>query len=151
MMEQKAELKIVGDGEEHANIEDLISSLNLKNVTLVGKKTGKELVNEYKNADIFVLSSYKEGGAPLVLLEAMASGLPSIVTNIYGIYELLGDSVMILDNDTDICLARALDKVLFDKKLQVTLSKKASEMAKKFGWDESISMLEEIYNTIDIA
>jgi len=46
-------------------IEKLISDKKLKNFILHGKKTGKDLINFYKNADIFILTSDIEA-MPLV-------------------------------------------------------------------------------------
>lgn len=56
LLKSKAILNIVGDGEKKIEIEKYISSNNLKNVILHGKKIGKDLINFYQNADIFLLA-----------------------------------------------------------------------------------------------
>ena len=50
------------------------------NVVVRGALPGPALAAEYERADIFCLPSLQEGGVPLTLLQAMASGLPSIVS-----------------------------------------------------------------------
>lgn len=51
------------------------------NCAFLGVKTGAALQEEYNQATIFVLPSHEEG-APLALLEALATGLPCVVTNV---------------------------------------------------------------------
>src|SRR5258708_38502773 len=84
-------LTIVGDGEDREKLETLTKDLNLKNVTFEGKKYGEQLQEYYKNADVFVICSDQEG-MPLVVLEAMAAGLPIIGSDVAGIHELVEGS-----------------------------------------------------------
>lgn len=78
---------MVGDGELKQNIEYRIKKYNIDDkVVLVGNVSN---VNYYlSNADIFVLSSDYEG-LPLSILEAMASGLPIISTNVGGVADIV--------------------------------------------------------------
>ena len=57
---------------------------NLENIEFLGWKDEKELQDEYKKADIFVLPSYAEG-FPNVILEALNNRMPIISTNVGGI------------------------------------------------------------------
>lgn len=69
-------LSIVGEGMERGRLEDLIEKLNLMDkVTLLGQHNNPFSI--LQQSDVFVLSSRLEGW-PLVLMEAMAVGLPSI-------------------------------------------------------------------------
>ena len=68
-------LRIVGEGEKRAELETQIKALELNNVELAGRAT--DMLTEYTNASLFVLSSRYEG-LPLALIEAMWSGTPSI-------------------------------------------------------------------------
>lgn len=68
--------RIYGDGPEREKIEVLIKEKKLrKNVKLMG--LADNMYEKYKDAGIFVLTSYREGFA-LVLLEAKASGIPMV-------------------------------------------------------------------------
>ena len=64
-------------------------------VEFVGQKNKKEIVPFYQNADLFILPSAKEG-MPNVVLEAMACGLPIIMTPCEGSKELVQDNGYIL-------------------------------------------------------
>jgi glycosyltransferase involved in cell wall biosynthesis len=72
-----AELHLVGPVDDEA--APFLASLPA-NVVVRGAMSRADLVHEYARADIFCLPSLQEGGVPLTLLQAMASGLPSVVT-----------------------------------------------------------------------
>ena len=75
-------LILVGDGEARKDIESNIEKLNLKeHVILAGYQ--KNIPEWLAAADIFVLSSHSEGTS-VSLIESMAAGLPSVVTNAGG-------------------------------------------------------------------
>jgi glycosyltransferase involved in cell wall biosynthesis len=148
LLKEKAQLRIVGDGEDRNKVEQLIKGLKLSSVTLVGTKSGKELIEEYKNADVLAVPSNKEGGAPLVILEALATGLPVVVSDVYGIRELLGDTVLLVPDPSPENFANALEKVLSSVDLQQELSCKAAEKIKSFRWDTIVNELERIYEEV---
>jgi glycosyltransferase involved in cell wall biosynthesis len=148
LMKIAVQLRIVGEGEDRITIEQTINDLKLSNVILVGKKTGVELIDEYKNADVLVLPSDREGGAPLVVLEALATGLPVVISEIYGIRELLGDAVLLVKNHTSENFAITLDNLLSDINLQKSLSNKGEEIIENFRWENIILDMENIYKEV---
>lgn len=73
-------LDIVGLGEEHGKLKKIVKENNLhEKVKFLGKKIDEELVSIYKKSDILVMNSVTEG-TPMVILEAMASGLAIVTT-----------------------------------------------------------------------
>jgi glycosyltransferase involved in cell wall biosynthesis len=79
--EPRAVLEILGDGEERRSLEDLTQQLNLRDrVTFAGWVSAAEGSRHMRQADVFVLPSLREVGG-IVLLEAMAVGLPVIATD----------------------------------------------------------------------
>jgi len=87
------ELVLAGDGPERAWIEDRARQLGIEsNVRITGYLPQDGVRAELAASDIFVMSSFAEG-VPVVLMEAMASGLPVIATRIAGIPELVEDGV----------------------------------------------------------
>lgn len=82
-------LVIYGDGPCRANLEDLIKKLGIeKNVFMPGNT--RELHDQIKSAEIFVLSSDYEG-MPNALIEAMCLGIPVISTKVSGATDLIID------------------------------------------------------------
>ncbi len=82
-------LFIVGDGPDRKNLEELVNNLRLKNkIKFLGFQ--KEVKKVLKDSDIFILSTRWEG-LPLVILEAWATKVPVIGSNVHGIKSLIKD------------------------------------------------------------
>ncbi len=82
---------IVGDGPERTALQRLIGDLELRNeVRLLGELSHEEVSEQYKGADMVVLTSRSEG-IPLVLMEAMAHRKVVLAPAITGIPELVED------------------------------------------------------------
>lgn len=82
---ESVELRIVGDGPLKSELEDLISRLEMNSkIILVGGLTRKELINEYKNCNCFVLLSKNETFG-IAYREAMAVGRPIISSDNIGV------------------------------------------------------------------
>jgi glycosyltransferase involved in cell wall biosynthesis len=85
------QITIVGDGHERARLEQLAARLGVdRDVRFAGAVGRDVLPDYYAQADIFCLPSFAEG-VPVVLMEAMAAGLPVVATRVAGIPELIRD------------------------------------------------------------
>ena len=88
-----ARLALVGDGPERAAIEAEAARLGVaERVEFLGYLGQAEVAAELARSDLFVLPSFAEG-VPVVLMEAMASGLPVVATRVAGVGELVEDGV----------------------------------------------------------
>jgi rhamnosyl/mannosyltransferase len=81
-----AQLIIVGHGEQHQQLQNLINQLDLQNnVYLAGKVSNDNLNNLLHSCNIFCLSSIERTEAfGLVLLEAMSYAKPIVITRVEG-------------------------------------------------------------------
>lgn len=80
---------IVGDGILMEELKDLCISLNITdNVIFVGAKDSNEIVNYMHDCDIFFLPSKAEA-LPVVIMEAMACGLPVVATDVGSVTDLV--------------------------------------------------------------
>ena len=85
------QLWLVGEGPEESNLRKLVQGLGIStSVRFLGKRNFAELIPLYRNAELFVLSSRREG-FPFTLLEASACGTLCIAAGIPGIGELIED------------------------------------------------------------
>lgn len=104
---KRASLYVIGEGPERAKLEQLIDDLDAADrVVLTGAKTGMHKI--YRQLDIVALSA-DAGQAPMSLLEAMASGLPVVSTNVGDIAEMVSNEnrayVTPIDDDEAYLLA----------------------------------------------
>ncbi len=88
-----AQLTIVGDGEDRAALEQHADALGLKDaVQFMGYRNQAEVADLLRQSDMLVLPSFAEG-VPVVLMEAMASRIPVIASQVAGVPELVNDGV----------------------------------------------------------
>jgi glycosyltransferase involved in cell wall biosynthesis len=89
----KTKLLIIGDGQEEEELKGLTKKLNLgEYIEFVGKVPHEKIPVYMSVADVFILPSLFEG-LPNVILEAMAAGLPVVVTRVSGLWEIVIDGV----------------------------------------------------------
>ncbi|MBM2833736.1 MAG: glycosyltransferase, partial [Candidatus Brocadiaceae bacterium] len=91
------EYNIVGDGPVKNTLEGLIEGLNVgNNVKLLGWRHQEEIIELMKHTDVLIAPSVVSGdgdeeGIPVVLMEALAQGMPVLSTQHSGIPELVQD------------------------------------------------------------
>ena len=100
-------LYVVGDGSERQSIEAFVSEHSLREiVVLLGDRS--DVGELLRGMDIFVLSSRTEG-LPVALLEAMSTGLPSVVTDVGGVADAVsGGAGLVVPRKDPNALAVAL-------------------------------------------
>ena len=98
--QKKIQLVIVGDGPYREKLEKIANENRCTSmICFEGQKDKAELLSYYQQADIFILPSKKEG-MPNVVLEAMACGLPIVMTPCEGSKELVTNNGIISSIDT---------------------------------------------------
>jgi glycosyltransferase involved in cell wall biosynthesis len=142
---------IVGEGEDLQNLKSMVNKYGLnRNVIFYGRISKTILSDLCALADVFVLPSTSEGHS-VALLEAMASGLPIVTSDIEGNKESVEDGVngLLFKNANREELAEKLAVVLTDQKLKQSMSAKSSEMyLKKFSTKIQIDNYLKIYSSL---
>jgi len=88
---EKVRLELAGDGPDRVSLQDHAETLGITAlVKFHGALNHDQVKDLYASCDAFVLPSFAEG-IPVVLMEAMASGVPCLSTRIAGIPELIED------------------------------------------------------------
>ena len=131
--------EIIGSGPEYTALNNLIRENKLNNkVRLIGALAKNEIRDYLNSSDIFILPSVtaENGdmeGIPVVLMEAMATGLPVISTFHSGIPELVENNVSgLLVQEKNINeLSEALQKLIDNPYLREKLSRNARKKIEK--------------------
>ncbi len=148
--EKNARLLIVGDGDEKEFLKDLVKRLNLQEHVNFAGKIPNENIPEYMVAsDIFVLPSLSEG-FPVTVLEAMASGLPIVTTDVRGLSEIVkeGENGFLVKPENPGEIAEKVLLILEDTELRERISLSNKEKSKKYSWESVVARLEDVYHSI---
>lgn len=147
---QKVHLTIVGDGEEKANLETQVKTLELaEQVTFAGWVSPDQIRTYYQESDVFCFPSIREfGGA--VVMEAMAAGLPCIVANNGGIGEYVTEATGFRLEPTSrealtTELASKIEEIVLNPTLRAQMSAAAIDRAKTFTWSAKAQQVVELY------
>ncbi len=104
----------------------------------------------YAASDIFVFPTrYEPFG--LVIVEAMASGLPVITSKVAGAADFMNDGVdcLLLNDPGDINqLATKIESLMSDAELRKTMGERARQTVEKLSWDSVAEKTLEVYNSI---
>ncbi len=87
------QLKIVGEGDRRASYEELTKKLKLeKQVEFTGKLSDSELIRALQNTDLLILPSINSNEAfGIVLIEALACGVPVIASDLPGVRQVFNN------------------------------------------------------------
>jgi len=140
---------IVGEGKLKKTLIELVKNLKLeKNIEFLGART--DIPYLLSNSDIFVLSSKWEG-FPLVILEAMASKLPIISTDVGSIGEIIenGKEGILIPKESPEKLADAIYLLSKDYSLRKELSENAyNKVRNKFSIQMCVKQHLELYKQV---
>jgi glycosyltransferase involved in cell wall biosynthesis len=109
-------LVIAGQGEEEVRLKDLANELGISDrVKFIGLRF--DLPEVYQLFDVFLLTSFSEG-ISVTLLEAMASGVPAVVTDVGGNREVVvnGETGYLVSVDDDTQMAEKVINILGNSK-----------------------------------
>jgi len=140
-------LVIAGDkGWLYEEIFKEVDRSDLKHeILFLGVVRDADLPMLYNCADMFVYPSLYEGfGLPP--LEAMACGIPVIISNTSSLPEVIGNAGIMVDPGDVNSLSEAMYNVLEDKELRSQMSKNGLKRAKLFSWEKAAKEILEIYD-----
>lgn len=120
-------LVLAGDGPDRSGLEETAKTLGVEDaVKFVGRLTEEEALAEIARSNVLVLPSFMEG-LPIVLMEAMAIGVPVVASRVAGIPELVVDGktgLLFTPSNWDE-LGNCMDRLLRDDKLCGSITEQA--------------------------
>lgn len=144
------ELLIVGYGPYKQELEKLAEKTCKEKISFLGRKNRKEIAEILSVTDIFVNPSYSEG-LPTSVLEASATGLPIVATDVGGTSEIIENyktGLIVPPGDTKL-LKEKISELIEDKDLRSVLGENAHKVTKeKFNWDVIAKKYEKIYGEV---
>ncbi len=136
------ELVIVGDGPDRERLRSLAGS----DVHVVGRKSGEEVSALMRSSRALVFPSRWYEGQPLVILEALAAGLPVISSDHPPLREVLGDSSQILVDEDN--WREALEQVADDSWTCEASKAARSRFEDRYSPEVAGDRLEGIYKSV---
>lgn len=138
-------VKLTVIGKSSPEESDLRERLEMMdNTNYVGVVPHEQISNYYADADVFVLPSLAEGSS-LSVYEALASGLPCIVTNNTGSVIKDGyDGLIVKTKDAE-SIACAIKQFIDEPELVRTMSKNAGDTIRKYTWERYENEISAIY------
>jgi glycosyltransferase involved in cell wall biosynthesis len=142
-----ARLILVGDGPMRPELEKQAGELGITDrVMFAGMKEPDEIRRWLQAADVFLLVSRREG-LPVSLIEAMATGLPSVVTDLPANTQLVTDGKQgfhVKVNDLD-GIGNALLRLFENPELRQQFGAAARPIAERFSTDRVLDVYEEMF------
>lgn len=140
-------LTLVGDGPEDAALRARAAALGLEDrVTFTGRLDEAATLARIAGADMLVLPSFMEG-LPIVLMEAMALGVPVIASRVAGIPELVieGETGLLFDPANWRALGEAIARLADDAALGARLAEAArAKIAAEFAYPAAAAPLADL-------
>lgn len=147
----KVQAVLVGEGDLRASYQAQAAGYELEDrVVFTGQVSEQELAYYYNMADLFVLPSTNQGEAfGIVLLEAMASGVPVLASDLPGVRTVALDGGLVFEPGNAEALAGSILNFFGDKNDQIGWQEKARTAAEeKYAWGPLIKQLEGFYQQL---
>lgn len=145
-----ARLTIAGSGPEREALERLAQHLGIaETVTFAGRVENERMPALYHSAHIALNPSLADN-LPISILEALASGVPVVSTNVGGITFLVenGKTALLVPPGDPEAMALACLRLLTEQGLTQKLVQAGHELAGEFAWDRVRGRLFEVYNNV---
>ena len=143
-------LDIYGEGPKRKQLEEQVKNLNLGDYIRIMHRTN-DVKEKYKEASVYCMSSYSEG-LPMVILEAMESGLPVIVYDLPCVKEVFNNNEegIIIEDRNDEEYVKAMLELANDLSKRKEFAKNAINRAKDFSIENIGKQWEDfLYMTIN--
>ena len=142
-------LDIFGQGEWKEMLQKMIDDRGLQDVVRVNAPT-KNIGKEYSESSMLVMSSHYEG-FPMVMVEAMACGLPAVSFDFKcGPKDIIKDGengVIVPDGDID-ALAEAMMKLMGDDELRKRMGEEAKKVVETYSEEKVMSKWMKLYEEV---
>jgi glycosyltransferase involved in cell wall biosynthesis len=145
-----AKLILIGEGPEKKDLESRIKNQELRDaVELKGKLSQEQVMGELSEAEVFVLPSLFEGQG-IAILEAQASNVPVIASDIGGIPDIVEDEKtgILVEPKNSEQIAGAIIKIFLYPNLAKVLAQNALQEVQQYDWQNIAQEINKIYQQL---
>lgn len=139
---------VVGAGDwEDSPYRAYIERHHMRDIEIVGRVTDDELPRYHRSANVLCSPAIDGESFGIVLLEAMAAGIPIVASNIEGYSQVLTDGqegILVPPRNAE-SLADALCRVLQDRELARTMGAAGLETAQQYSWPRVAEQVIDLY------
>ena len=146
----KARLIIVGGGALREYYRTFVTDEIRDRVKFEGFVSAAVLPNYFTTADLFIAPATQGESFGIVLLEAMASGVPIVASNITGYNTVLNDGQegFLVPKENPLRLAEKIIELLRDSELRQRLGKQGCQTARQYSWPKVTDRIEAYYHEV---
>jgi len=143
LLPDKVHLFLVGDGPRRNECEQLANTLKINNrVHFLGIQ--KNVANLLKMAQVIVLSSHYEG-LSLSSIEALASGVPFVASEVPGLDTIVEGAGILFDQGNEKQLANKIEALLNDSVYAISVAQKGYKRAQLYTIDKMVEKHIKLY------
>lgn len=137
-------------GPQLGGLRRFVRENGLQDVLFAGRVSDIDKARFLKTADIFCAPSTGQESFGIVLLEAMAAGLPIVASDIHGYKRVVQrdrTALLVEPKDPD-ALCGAIMRLASDPALRDRLGRAGAERAKEFDWEHVTRQIVEVYEEV---
>jgi phosphatidyl-myo-inositol alpha-mannosyltransferase len=149
----RARLCVVGAGPERERCQDMVPPSIRPDVLFVGRVGHEALPRYHASADVFASPATGGESFGIVLLEAMAAGLPIVASDIPGYRTVMKDGRqgrLVRPND-GVALSEALESLLANDRLRSAMAAEGRDTAERYAWPVVAGRIDELYREVRAA
>lgn len=141
------ELLVIGTGDNEQQLKGIVSSENLEGIHFLGYR--RDVPSLLQISDIVTLLSHREG-LPKSIMEAMAEGLPCIVTNTRGLRDLVmtNENGYVVNHGDDLALVDAFSRLANSQEIREQMGYNAKIMVKPYLLENVLDEHIKIYENL---
>jgi phosphatidylinositol alpha-mannosyltransferase len=145
-----ARLLVIGDGPKRREYKRYVGLRGIRDVEFLGRVSDEEKVRYFASADIYCAPNTGQESFGIVLLEAMAAGVPIVASDIHGFKRVVERNVqgILVEPRNPRALAAALYALARDPELRHDMGEAGRERAPEFSWDRVTERIVDYYSEV---
>jgi phosphatidyl-myo-inositol alpha-mannosyltransferase len=145
-----ARLLVIGSGPKAREYRRYVGLRQIRDVEFLGRVSDDDKARYFASADIFCAPATGQESFGIVLLEAMAAGVPIVASDIHGYKRVVQRGVqgLLVEPRNHRALAAALYKLANDEELRHRMGEEGRALAPEYSWDRVTEQIIDFYHEI---